>query len=764
VPVVNVIRGGRRQYWVPVPDQARAHWVFLSVCQARQLGQITARVLVPSDSVEDPGPRVASRFLRRTPGLGVWTVAFVPPGTSVLNFEVRGIAELPSDTQIRLLPISRLMAALLIALCNPLCIARAMRGPLRMLPVRVRQSIAVAEREANTPRGYSAWISCFDNWHDSYREMLLSSSWRSKWPRISIVVFYPQSGTAALAATLASLRRQWEFADVLVHAAREDDLAAPSLREASSDYVALLQAGELVPAHALAVLADQVARHGWPDVLCADEDALGTDGQRREPSFKPEINHALAISGTLTRGIWLFRRAALVKLTPDLPGWAEAVRLDAYLRLYECVTPPVSRRVPFVLTHRRHDTDSAPNVVLESVVRQHLLRAGMAAELSTQGLPLRWRMVVAGDGQPKVTLIVPSAARSPHVANCLMAVLQSTAYRRFEMLVVVSQDHPLAPGQQEILAPIMADPRARAVVLDRANFNYSAANNFGASVSDGELLCLLNDDVKPIEPRWLEFMVGHLTDPRVGAVGARLIYPDGLIQHGGIIMGLGGLCEHAFRYTPRDDPGYCNRAVLEQEVSAATGAALLVRRNAFEAVGGLDESYPITFNDVDFCLRLREAGWSVVLSAAAELQHFESTSIGHHFSGERAALEQIEVVRMRRRWRSICSADPFHNPNLMLAPNQEWTLAYPPRVERPFAELLDEFAPLDDRESHAESCVKSVSAISSDASPRTGADDAGNSCHGVEDIRQRYLAGSYDVARRRRASSLNRSHTGAGLD
>ncbi len=267
---------------------------------------------------------------------------------------------------------------------------------------------------------------------------------------------------------------------------------------------------------------------------------------------------------------------------------------------------------------------------------------------------------------------------------------------------------------------MLADPRARVVVLDVAEFNYSKANNFGASVSDSEILCLLNDDVEPIEPRWLEFMVGHLSDPHVGAVGAKLIYPDGRVQHGGVIIGLAGLCEHAFRYLRRDEPGYWGRAILEQEMSAVTGAALLVRRNAFEAVDGLDESYAIAFNDVDFCLRMREKGWSIVFSAAAELRHYESVSLGYHFSGERAALEQIEVARMRQRWRSVCIADPFHNPNLRLTLGREWTIAFPPRVERPYGEIPDELSPLYDTEPLVESPSENHRrAILSDTAPRT---------------------------------------------
>ncbi len=616
--------------------------------------------------------------------------------------------------------ISRLIASALIMLRSPLRIAGATPGPWRRLPSRVRRAIATAEREANSPHSYGAWITLWDDWHGLAQEQLLASAYRPKWPRLSAVVFHRESDVAALAATMASLRQQCGFADLPVHTSDCDASAAAAFSQASGDYVAVLQAGEVLPAHAFAVLADQAARHDWPDMLCADEDLIGGDGRRHTPFFKPEINHALALSGILTRGIWLVRRVALTQLTHGLPGWAEATRLDAYLRLYEQQTPPRTRRVPFVLTHRRHDTGMAPDTILADIARQHLQRMGMASELPVPKLPLRWRMAVAPDRQPKVTLIVPSAAKSPHVTTCLRAVLQRTTYRQFDIVIVVSQDHPLEPSQQDILAPVLADPRARVVVLDVAEFNYSRANNFGASVSDSEILCLLNDDVEPIEPRWLEFMVGHLADPHVGAVGAKLIYPDGRVQHGGVIIGLAGLCEHAFRFLRHDDPSYWGRALLEQEMSAVTGAALLVRRNAFEALDGLDESYAIAFNDVDFCLRLREQGWSIVFSAAAELRHYESVSLGYHFSGERAALEQIEVARMRLRWRSVCVADPFHNPNLRLALGHEWTIAFPPRVERPYAEISDELSPLYDTEPVLESPSENHRrAILSDTTLRT---------------------------------------------
>lgn len=151
-------------------------------------------------------------------------------------------------------------------------------------------------------------------------------------------------------------------------------------------------------------------------------------------------------------------------------------------------------------------------------------------------------------------------------------------------------------------------------------------------------------------------------------------------------MGLAGLCEHANRYLPADDPGYAWRAVLDQDMSCVTGACLLTRRLTFEAAAGLDESFEIAFNDVDFCLRLREAGLRVIFAASAVLWHYESLSLGDHFSGDRSNLEQDEGARLRSRWHSVCAADPFHNPNLSLQIGHEWEPAYPPRIGKPFAE------------------------------------------------------------------------------
>jgi GT2 family glycosyltransferase len=688
-----IAAGSASRAEIPVPPQVLGRWAFVSVRNLRGLRGAPVRIRIPWN-LPGRGRLMANRFLRRTPGLGLWTVLFVPPEAPGLYLEVPGCTELPSDIRISLQPVSRSAAMLLISIRNPKRLVSALSGPIRTLPARIRESIATADQELNDSQSYTDWVLRWDQWDATEWNRLSASPRRDQWPRISVVVFHQAEDDEPLAATLRSLRRQWGFEELEIRTAQIGNTVAPVLNQLSGSYVAILQAGEVVPPHGLAVLADQTVQHGFPDALSADEDQLTPQGQRRAPMFKPETNHALILSGTLTQGIWLFRREALSDLGPYLPGWAEAVRLHAWLRLYGSERSPRSRRVPFLLAHRRPDTASAPASVLAAIGRRHLERylgpAGQAAELVSPGLPLRWRMAVSAERQPEVCIVVPTAARGAHVTKCLQAVLKRTVYANFEIVIVVSQRQQLDDRQWEVLTPILNDARARVVLLNTPSFNYSSANNFGARFSDSELLCLLNDDVEPLEPRWLEFMAGHLTDPRVGAVGARLIYPNGRIQHGGVIMGLAGLCEHAFRHARRRNIGYGGRAVLEQELSAVTGACLLVRRAAFEALGGLDESYSISFNDVDFCLRLRESGWAIVQSAAAELRHHESVSLGHHFSGERAPLERIEVARMRRRWRGVSLADPFHNPNLSLMLGEEWQLAFPPRVTRPFGEIVAE--------------------------------------------------------------------------
>jgi GT2 family glycosyltransferase len=204
------------------------------------------------------------------------------------------------------------------------------------------------------------------------------------------------------------------------------------------------------------------------------------------------------------------------------------------------------------------------------------------------------------------------------------------------------------------------------VIRDDSSFNFSRLNNKGVARAMGEVVCLLNNDIEVITPDWIQEMLSFAIKPDVGAVGARLWYPDGSLQHGGVIIGVGGVCCHAHLRLPKGSSGYFGRAALHQELSAVTGACLMVRRGVFEEVGGLDEQIAVAFNDIDFCLRLRAAGYRNIWTPFAELIHHESASQVHDDNLEKIARYQREMRFMQRRWGKTLEQDPFYNPNLSI--------------------------------------------------------------------------------------------------
>ena len=198
-------------------------------------------------------------------------------------------------------------------------------------------------------------------------------------------------------------------------------------------------------------------------------------------------------------------------------------------------------------------------------------------------------------------------------------------------------------------------------------FNYSAINNFGVSESRGEIIGLINNDIEPINADWLGEMVGQVQREEIGCVGAKLYYPNNTVQHAGVILGIGGVAGHAHKYFHRTESGYFSRLMLTQNLSAVTAACLLVRREVFEAVGGLNEAHlAVAFNDVDFCLKVREAGYRNLWTPLAELYHHESVSRGQDDNPEKQARAQREVSYMLETWGEQLTTDPYYNPNLTL--------------------------------------------------------------------------------------------------
>jgi GT2 family glycosyltransferase len=276
---------------------------------------------------------------------------------------------------------------------------------------------------------------------------------------------------------------------------------------------------------------------------------------------------------------------------------------------------------------------------------------------------------------PRVSLIVPTRDRADLLRTCVESVLERTDYPDLELVVIDNQSRE--PDALAYLESLRGRERVRVLSFD-APFNYSAINNWAVSQCSGQVIGLLNNDIEVIGGDWLAEMVGHAMRPGIGAVGAMLYYPDDTIQHAGVLLGLGGVANHAYAGQPRGYPGHGARALVTQNLSSVTGACLLLRREVFERVGGLDEQLKVAFNDVDLCLRLCEAGYRNVWTPFAELYHHESASRGREDSPEKQERFLGEVRYMETRWACLLQHDPAYNPNLSLdSVNSDF--AFPPR-------------------------------------------------------------------------------------
>lgn len=362
-------------------------------------------------------------------------------------------------------------------------------------------------------------------------------------------------------------------------------------------------------------------------ILYADDDLIDPAGRRREPHFKPRWNGELFRHHDYISGASLVRagRQELAQL-PET-GWVEALTataLDAGAR---------PKHVPAILHHRRRRPDPQ--------------------------LPPR-AIAVSSSDCPPVSVIIPTRNKAPLLRACVEG-LRKTDYPEIELIIVDN-----GSDEAEALA-LLAELKARGaqVLPIPGAFNFSRLNNEAAKLATGKLLCLLNNDIEVLATDWLQIMAMQAIRDDVGAVGARLLYPDQTIQHAGVVVGLGGGAGHAHRYEALDDAGYFRRTHLPQFVSAVTAACLVVERDRFWAVGGLDEQrFPVAFNDVDLCLRLNARGWQSFYEPRATLIHHESKSRGkdsHPANRDRFARE---LAHLKERWNTEAAQDPFHHPSL----------------------------------------------------------------------------------------------------
>ena len=441
---------------------------------------------------------------------------------------------------------------------------------------------------------------------------------------------------------------------------------------ATGDYLCLLDHDDLLHPFALRAVA-QAIRDQNADFIYTDEAHFReTPDDAYLPNYKPDFAPDTLRSYNYICHLSAFSRALLDAAGGGFdPRYDGSQDYDLILRLTEKARKIV--HIPQILyLWRTHTGSTASDISVKAytmdAARQalaaHLTRVGLQGKVENDAIPSTYDIRYVLDGQPLVSIVIPTKDHADVLKRCIDSIREKTTWPSWEIVLV--ENNSTEAETFRYYETLKADSRVRLVTY-QGGFNYSAINNFGVRHAQGQYYLLLNNDIEVITPDWIERMLMFAHRPDVGAVGAMLYYPDDTVQHAGVILGIGGVAGHAHKYFKRGEPGFMYRLRVAQNLSAVTAACMLVRREVWEAVGGLDEQLAVAFNDVDFCLRVRQAGYLVVWTPHAELYHYESRSRGKENTLEKQQRFAGEIAFFHQRWDAVLDAgDPYYNPNLTL--------------------------------------------------------------------------------------------------
>ena len=445
-----------------------------------------------------------------------------------------------------------------------------------------------------------------------------------------------------------------------------------ALKMADGDFVVLTDHDDLLSPEALYQCAKAVQKEPQTDVIYSDEDKVDMSGKKFfEPHFKSDYNIDLLCTMNYICHLFVVRKDVMERAGLFESCYDGAQDHDFILRCTEKAEHIV--HIPKVLYHWRchaQSTSENPESKLYAfengckAVKAHYDRIGIPAEVEQGPFYGMYRTHYLWKEQPLVSILIPNKDHVTDLKKCMDSIEEKSTYRNFEFIIVENNS-----TEEETFAyykEIEKRDNVR-VLYYKEDFNYSRINNFGAKEANGEYVLLLNNDTEMIEPDSIKEMLDVCMRPDVGIVGAKLIFEDNTIQHAGVIIGFGGVAGHAFIGQDRDDNGYFSRIISVQDLSAVTAACLMVRRSVFDEVEGLNEELKVAFNDIDFCLKVRKAGYLVVYNPYAQFYHYESKSRGQEDSADKVARFQQEIGLFGERWGELLEhGDPYYNPNLTL--------------------------------------------------------------------------------------------------
>ena len=465
-----------------------------------------------------------------------------------------------------------------------------------------------------------------------------------------------------------------------------------ALELATGDYVVLVDHDDLLPDYALFVLAYYINRYPAADILYSDEDKVTIDGQRVQPYFKSDFNKYLMYGHNMVSHLGVYRRALIEQVGGFRLGLEGSQDYDLLLRCMEAAGPDTIVHIPHILYHWRiipgstamsADQKDYAVVAAQNTINGHFERLSLPFRSTDGFAPGCTGVRPSRRFDTSVSIIIPTRNGLDLLEPCVASIHARDATDTEIIIVDNGSDDPETLAWLETLAE-RNDVR---ILNDPGDFNFSRINNMAVEAAEGEIVCFLNNDTEVVSADWLNRARAFLSQDEVGIVGARLVFPDGTLQHFGIALGMG---EHRIAGIPHLGmdaglPGYFGKARLLQEVSAVTAACMFMRRADFLKVGGFDEELRVAYNDVDLCLKIRELGLKILADPDITLIHKESRSRGSDKHGTRAKRLEEEGLWMRRRWAALLDNDPYYSPNIDLG-RVDFAYAATPRVAWPWVE------------------------------------------------------------------------------
>ena len=602
---------------------------------------------------------------------------------------------------------------------NRYAIARSLYRALP-LPKALRNNISRRIHIEQNRRTYADWIRLYDALGDADRAAILEqiASWERP-PRISVLMPVYNPPVKYLQLAIDSVRQQlyphWELCivddaspnpavrTVLTRCAESDPrikvkyraenghisvASNDALAMATGEYVALLDHDDLLAEHALYWIAAAILANPDAELIYSDEDKINEAGVRADPYFKPDWDPELLLGQNYISHLGAYRRQRMEAIGGFRKGYEGSQDWDLVLRFTEGLDTSRIVHIPTVLYHWRMlqsstavSLDAKPYAIEASrkAVLDHLQRERAAVDMGAVCNGVHHLPSFRVQGSPLVSIIIPTRNGFSDLETCVDS-LDRTAWKNREIIIIDNQSDD--PETLEYLQKLGHRPDVRVLPYPH-HFDYAAMHNWVVPQARGEYLCLLNNDTEVIDTKWLCDMLAHAQRPGVGAVGAKLLYPDDTVQHGGVILGIGGMGSHAHKHAPEESCGYFGRAALIQNFSAVTAACLVLAKDLWSEVGGMSPDLPVAFNDIDLCLHLMEAGYRNIWLPQARLYHHESKSRGSDVSPDKIVRFSLEFAYMQWRWGKWLRTDPHYNPNLTLE-REDFSLAWPPRVGHPW--------------------------------------------------------------------------------